>query len=106
MVQYLSSSSITRTKTQTQVRGDSKAENQKKTERERLSGQLWNDLDHLINIDKLHPSLQILCIIMPNKLGLFRPPKKRTRALIRFFNHRPTPLDAKLGFEHTEFPTL
>ena len=47
-----------------------------------LGCQLWNDLDHLIDIDKLYPSFQVLCIVVPYKLGLLRSPKERTRALI------------------------
>jgi hypothetical protein len=86
------------------VIGDSKRHEEKK--RDALRRQLWNDLDHLIDIDKLYPSFQVLCIIVPYKLGLFRAPKKGTRALIRLFDHRPAALHAELGLEHPEFPTL
>ena len=43
---------------------------------------------------------------MPYKLGLFRAPKKGTRALIRLLDHRPAALHAELGLEYPEFPTL
>lgn len=59
-----------------------------------LRGQLRNDLDHLIDIDKLHPGLQILGIVMPDELGLFSPSEEGTSALVRFFNNGPVALDA------------
>lgn len=68
--------------------------------------QLRNDLDHLIDIDELHPSLQILCGVVPDKLGLLRPTKEGTRALVRLFDHRPAALHPELGFEHAKLPTL
>lgn len=43
---------------------------------------------------------------MPYKLGFFRAPKERTRALIRLFDHRPAALHAELGLEHPELPAL
>lgn len=71
-----------------------------------LSRQLWNDLDHLIDVDKLYPSLQILGVIIPYKLGLLGAPKEGARALIRLLNDGPAPLDPELGLEHPEFPAL
>ena len=91
----------------TDMDGDKRGhKNEKKSLPDPLCRQLWNDLDHLIDIDELHPSLQVLCVVVPDKLGLFRPPKERTRALIRLFDHRPAALHPELGFEHAEFPTL
>jgi hypothetical protein len=71
-----------------------------------LRGQFGDYFDHLVNIDELHPSLQILLVIMPNELRLLASAEEGTRALIRLL-HDPvgTPY-AKLRFEHAKLPAI
>jgi hypothetical protein len=68
------------------------------------SRQLGNDLNHLININKLHPTLQLPSRLMPNKLDLVRIPKERAYAFVLFVYELGAAGDTKVGGEDAEFP--
>jgi hypothetical protein len=40
-----------------------------------LCGELWDDFDHLVNVDELHPRFQILRVFVPDEFGLMVPRK-------------------------------
>jgi len=76
-----------------------------KVEPTKLGGELGYDFDHLVDIDKLDPCLQVFRVVVPYERRLSRPAKERARALVLFLDENVFPRDAEIGLEHAELPS-
>ena len=71
-----------------------------------LCGELWDDFDHLVNVDELHPRFQILRVVVPDEFGLNGTTEKCANTLIMFLDENVVSCDAKVRFEYSELPAL
>src|ERR1700677_3269949 len=71
-----------------------------------LRSQFGDDFDHLIDIDELHPSLQVLLVIVPNKFRLLASAEESTSALIGLLHDPICTPHTKLRFEHAKLPSI
>lgn len=66
--------------------------------------QFGHDLDHLIDIDKLHPALERRLLVVPDERALDRAPEKGRDTLVRLFDEVRTARNPDLDLEDPEFP--
>ena len=70
------------------------------------SSQLWYDFDHLVDINELHPSLQVFLVVVPNELRLLASAEERTCALVRLLHDPVCSPHAKLRLEYAKLPSI
>jgi hypothetical protein len=69
-----------------------------------LIGELGYDVRHLVDVDELDPGLEILVVILPDELGVWRPAEVGRDALVALLDDNAAALDAEVGLVQAELP--
>ncbi|KAJ7813455.1 hypothetical protein B0H14DRAFT_3112118 [Mycena olivaceomarginata] len=72
----------------------------------RLRSELGDDIDHLVDIDKLHPALEVLRALVPHERAVFGAVKERAHALVVLFDQHVLPRHSETRTEDAELPAL